>query len=403
MATGPKRSAALRVALALTLLAVCSTALTSTASAATFTVPSSVDATGKKDVTRQLNDFIAGVPDGSTVSFPANATYRIEGVFALVDRHDLLLEFNGSRLVAESDATTLTPHPLFERSWPRHRPHLYIRESSGISVQDVVVRGPNRYGGTSDEAWRPEFEAQHAIEISRSEDVDVTGCDLSNTYGDGIYIGGRSERVAVTECEIHHTGRQGISVTSARNVVIEQSYLHEIRRTAFDLEPVIDWPVENVRIQNNRVGEARLNFVSGHGRGSTFTGIEILDNFVSGEMQIHMKAPSGTRRGSVVIRGNESTEEFGSPQALFTVIRYDDVTVTDNTAVFDGRSGGVGVTALQTCNLEVSRNTFVNVETQQEVTYVAGCPRNETPPKPEPAPLEVRIGVAVSVERSDLR
>ena len=43
----------------------------------------SIDATGATDVTEPLNAYLAGLPDGSVVTFPAQARYRVEGVLRL--------------------------------------------------------------------------------------------------------------------------------------------------------------------------------------------------------------------------------------------------------------------------------------------------------------------------------
>ncbi len=254
------------------------------------------------------------------------------------------------------------------------------RNRRDIDIRDLVVRGANAAGGRSDDAYQAGLEAQHAIEIQKSTDVTITGCELSKTYGDGIYIGQGAERIIVRHCSIHHTGRQGIAITSGRNVFVQGNDIYEIRRSAFDLEPNSKWPIEHVRIQDNRVGPARLNFVSGHGRGSTFDDVSIVDNELTGEMEIHMKAPAGTRRGSVLIQGNRSTQKFGSPHALFTLIRYDRVVVTGNENTFDGRHGGIAVETREGCEVEIRDNRFTNVETQQRIGTASDCPPPDSSP-----------------------
>jgi hypothetical protein len=365
------------------------------AQALTLPVPTEIDPTGTLEVSGALNEFLAGVPDGATVVFPEGATYSVENVIALEGRHDLTLDFRGSRLVTNTDGTTEEPfHPL-RAHWPRHRTHLWIAGSSGIHVQDLVVRGPNVLGGTDVGAYRPEFEAQHAVEVAGSTDVSIEGCDVSQIYGDGVYVG-HSERVEVRGCSIHHNGRQGIAVTSGRDVVIEHNHIYEIRRTALDLEPNgFGAEIENVVIRKNLVGFARGNFVSGHGRGSTFTGISIVENHVYGEMQVNLKAPADTLRGSVEIRDNRSPKKFGSPQALLSVVRYGDVTIVGNSAPLDGRSGGVAVSVLEGCEVDIEDNAFTNVETHQVVTPASECPPGVDPPTQV---TDVRIGPADLVE-----
>ncbi|HAK94811.1 MAG TPA: hypothetical protein DCM87_07335, partial [Planctomycetes bacterium] len=89
-------------------------------------------------------------------------------------------------------------------------------------------------------------EWRHALSILSCADVRVTGLTLADSGGDGIYLGVAAKgvtnsnvRIEDVVCERNH--RQGISVISAENLLIERCILRETAGTApmagIDFEP----------------------------------------------------------------------------------------------------------------------------------------------------------------------
>ncbi len=89
-------------------------------------------------------------------------------------------------------------------------------------------------------------EWRHALSILSCADVRVTGLTLADSGGDGIYLGVAAKgvtnsnvRIEDVVCERNH--RQGISVISAENLLIERCILRETGGTApmagIDFEP----------------------------------------------------------------------------------------------------------------------------------------------------------------------
>src|SRR4051794_30833598 len=76
-------------------LVLAATVLSAHAAGAIYAIPVLIDGTGTTDVTSQLQSFLNGVPDGSTIELPAGGRYRVEGTLTLQDRHDLTIEGNG--------------------------------------------------------------------------------------------------------------------------------------------------------------------------------------------------------------------------------------------------------------------------------------------------------------------
>ena len=83
-------------------------------------IPASIDATGARDVTQELNTVIATAPAGATVRFPAGGRFRVDGIVFVSGRHDVTIDGQGSTLVAPTDGSaTPVPRYNFRAAWPR--------------------------------------------------------------------------------------------------------------------------------------------------------------------------------------------------------------------------------------------------------------------------------------------
>src|SRR5437868_5734424 len=99
----------------------------------TYAVPVTIDPTGKVDVTKPLNNFIAGVPDGSTISFQQGARYRVEGTIRAKDRSGLTFAGNGATVFATT------------RGGADRAQFVFVRGST-IALHDINVIGANTTG-----------------------------------------------------------------------------------------------------------------------------------------------------------------------------------------------------------------------------------------------------------------
>ena len=61
----------------------------------TVNVPSSIDASGSSDAGPALNSFIAGVPDGSVITFPTNGVYKVSQGLYMRGRSNLVFQGTG--------------------------------------------------------------------------------------------------------------------------------------------------------------------------------------------------------------------------------------------------------------------------------------------------------------------
>src|SRR5262249_26699464 len=111
----------------------------------TYTAPTSIDNKGVTDVTAKLMAFIAGVPDGSTITFPAASRYRIESIIIVTNRKNLTIDGNGAQFFALTDGASMPPVGPndVKLHWPRNRAHWLIVGGSGITLRNLTIKGAN--------------------------------------------------------------------------------------------------------------------------------------------------------------------------------------------------------------------------------------------------------------------
>ncbi len=150
---------------------------------------------------------------------------------------------------------------------------------SAIDETDIAIRG---YGATlrmhkkdyQSEAYQ-KAEWRMTLRFMGCKRVLVEGLRMESSGGDGIYIGSSgqnrwSEDVVIRNCVCHDNHRQGISVTSAQNLLIENCILSDTSGTApgagIDLEPdsaderLVNCVIRNCIMENNE-GHAMLVYL----------------------------------------------------------------------------------------------------------------------------------------------
>ena len=298
-------------------------------------VPDSIDATGGTDVTAELQGFLEQVPNGSTIEFPKDAQYRIEGSLSLVERENLTIDGNGATVFATTTGE-------------RTRSQWNVVGGRRIVFRDLVVKGANPNGGTGDTAYNAELEAQHGFNIVGATGVELDHVTVSDVYGDFAYVGQRrggewSRKVWVHDSTFTRNGRQGISVVAGRDIVLERNTIGDTRRATFDLEPnSTKGGAKNVFILDNTVGDGRLLFLASHGSGPvddvTVSGNRLSDRVMS----ISVVAPPNQRRKGFWIVDNDASNS--TSRAPIGFANVDDVVVRGNTQpVSQAGAAGVGL------------------------------------------------------------
>ncbi len=188
-------------------------------------------------------------------------------------------------------------------------------------VSNLTLRG---YGATlrmnKADYSSPPYQAgewRHAVSLGSVRAVRILGLRIESSGGDGIYISGSrsgsleySEDVVIRDVELVGHHRQGISVVSARNLLIERTVMSDTRGTmpqsGIDFEPNQPYQrlegciVRDCRFEGN-AGAGILIHLAKLDRGSPpvsirFEGCVARRNTV----QVLIRAAGGSPRGEVV-------------------------------------------------------------------------------------------------------
>jgi hypothetical protein len=288
------------------------------------------------DVTQQILDQIASVPDGSTIFVPPKR-YRVEGSL----RFDLR---NGLSFIGESSDTlpgpvfytTDPPAPEYIKNTRSERRHVRFIDCSDTLVQNLRVESTNLYNPKYDDTtgdYKVEWEAEHGFEIMGGNNFRVEGCSTLGTWGDGLAIvAGRdvNTNIEVVDLHVDHNGRQGLAVGYGDGIVIDNLTVVKSRRAGIDFEPSFsDKYIRNVEVRNSSINSLHPTFAV-LGRGDV-SDIFIHHNELLGPAvpKLYCAASDGTRRRGWRIEDNEMGMS-GSPQPALLFKVVDDISIKRN-------------------------------------------------------------------------
>jgi Pectate lyase superfamily protein len=305
-----------------------------------------IDATGATDVTAALQALIDRTPDGGVVQLQARGSYRVEGTLVVEERHRLRIEGNGALIFATTTGD-------------KSRTHLRIIGGSHLVVRGLEIRGANPYAGTDGAAYVPELEGQHGIRTEGATDVELDRVRVSDVHGDFVYLGRHSEddrwteRVWIHDSTFARSGRQGISVTGGRDIVIEHNTIMDVRMATIDLEPHPSFGAENIHIIENRFGPVRLISFAATG-GGRVDNVVVARNTLRGQaLRVIARPPDGSRRQRYWIVDNTSDTPANRTPLRFADI--DGIVVTGNRQAVAG-AGEALVELIRTCGVSIAGN-----------------------------------------------
>lgn len=354
--------------------------------AATVDVPRSIDASGGTDVTEELARFLSSVPHGTTVEFPRDGRYRIEGRVEVADQRDLTIEGNGSLLFATETGG-------------EERRHVSFRDSANITIRGLKVKGANPNAGTGDDAYKASLAAQHGLDFHAVKGLVLDGVTVTDVWGDFVYLGPNrgsmepTEDVVIRNSTFERNGRQGIALVHARRVLIERNRISQTRRATFDLEPNgKDLAVDDVRIVDNDIGDGRLLFIAAHGRGTVNNVVVMNNRLVDRPLNISVQAPDkGEVRRNFRIIGNRGDDTWAGDgdapngSAAIRFRRVLDVEVRGNRQRIDGGGGSAGVLSSASC-VVAEGNEFPGTDEALRVEEPIDCPASSaSAPSAQPA------------------
>lgn len=334
----------------------------SSAGAGGMSPPASIDATGARDVTAEMQAFLDGAADGMRIQLDPAARYRIEGTLAIKHRTGLVLDGRGTQFFATTPGD-------------RTRSQFDILDSNSITVCGLVIHGANPSAGTGPDAYVAALEAQHGFNVVGSQHVTIDGVTVTDVYGDFVYFGGGSRFGTVINSHLQRNGRQGISVTNGQDILIQKNTISDTRRATFDIEPnVASDVIQRVRAVDNQIGAGRLNLLSSAGAAATIADVSLERNHVMRTFAVDIATPTGSRRGRYAFIDNVATEPQGTPQgAAILVSRVDGVVVTGNTIPLQSGRNMAVVSVTESCLVVVSGNTFPGGTMELRTDGYNGC------------------------------
>jgi polygalacturonase len=350
-------------------------------------VPADIDASGATDVTERLQSFIDSVPDGSTISFPAHSTYRVDGTLMLLRRHGLTIEGNGALFFSDDPTPALYAQRdrngnLVTNPW-RNRYHWSIHGGGGITLRNLNIRGANAQGGTGSEAYQAALEAQHGVNIGAATGVLLENLDISYVHGDFVYVGAAraedgktqviSRDITIRGGTWSHNGRQGIAITNADTVLVEGISMSETRRASIDLEPNSTRAIiRNITIRGSTFGPGRLLWLAAGGAAGTIENITLAHNQLVGRtMSVRIKTPEGSRRHNFHLVGNHSDRAGGGgndTHGMWTVWRVDGFLAEGNLAPLNPWRQQVGAVFYESCDVHVPEGQHPGASPEVRIT-----------------------------------
>jgi hypothetical protein len=298
-------------------------------------VPASIDRTGSSNVSNAMASFISGVPNGSTIVFPAGATYLLDGNgIVLSGRRDLRFSGQGATLRFSGCGGNDSGFKL--------------NNTSGIVLEDLVLVGDNPGG------YHTGCESASGVAMYGAEDTTIRRVKVRGPYGHCWYAdegdGAWTDGVLIEDTECVNAGVMGFAVTSGRNMTIQRSYFKDTAIITFDIEPsASDAGGEYITMRDNvvdgfgiddyytpwvlaaatSVGSVhhitfeRNNVIRGADHGSTLAGLSVRMN-------------GNTPKSDIIIRDNTTTVPGRGPVMRFANV--DGLTVTGNTQPLEGGS-----------------------------------------------------------------
>jgi hypothetical protein len=278
----------------------------------TYRVPPRIRADCAVDVTARLQRWISRVPDHSILRFPRRGCYRVDGTLDMRDRWGL--EFRGREV--RFRAFTLGD---------RFRHHLRFIGGGDLTLRNFRVIGTNPTG-----VWNEDRAGQHGVMLSGVQGATLDRVVVRRVWGDFIYVGPAhpsqgvfvpSRNVTIIRADLKVNGRSAISITMAEDLVITESWIRDVRRATFNIEPTgRTWYVHRVSIVNNVTGAGHLRWLANAGAGSDIRDIYVAGNVTdvpTGAPIVDVQNPNiFGERGPYTIENNTFMIR-GSPRAAF--------------------------------------------------------------------------------------
>lgn len=119
---------------------------------------------------------------------------------------------------------------------------------------NITISGNGRIIGDKDEHLGTDGQWGMGIRFHDAHQSIVKDLNISNCWGDCIYVGGNSTDIVIQNCKLDNSRRQGISVTKADDVTIKDCVITNVGGSnpqyAIDIEPNAGDTVDHIKIEN---------------------------------------------------------------------------------------------------------------------------------------------------------
>ena len=212
-------------------------------------------------------------------------------------------------------------------------------------------------------------EYRHCLDIEGANSVTITGIACNNSGGDGLYIGagrqGFSSNVTVSQSTFDNNRRQGFSLISGKNILIDGCTFSHTNGTApqagIDIEPnTASNVLQNVTFRNSKsIGNQGAGFMVDIGNLSsssapvsvTLSNHATSGNATNGYLAIneHDNQSQGVP-GTITIENSSSTNDaqYGAVASFYdagaAALKFQNLKVTDansSNSTYDGAAIGV--------------------------------------------------------------
>ena len=157
----------------------------------------------------------------------------------------------------------------------------------GLRGENIQLHGKGEIVGDKHTHTGTKGEWGMGVNLAKCKDVYIYDLTIRDCWGDCIYIGTESTDVRINNCTLDHGRRQGISITSAGKVLIENCVISNVGGTApeyaIDIEPNKNEIVDTVIIRNVKSIDCKGGILAGSGADNSYTrNIFISDCHVGG-------------------------------------------------------------------------------------------------------------------------
>lgn len=303
-----------------------------------YHVPANIVDDCSVDMTTALHEWIASVPDNSILVFGEERCYNIDRGMRLYDRVGLTFEGNGSTFKFFSQGNG-------------QRANWQIWGGGDLVFRNMIAIGANPNGGLDGNAYVRRLEWQHAWRFRGTQGALLDNVQGYDVYGDFVnisfdnrvpYPGEPTRNVTVRNSHFERNGRYGFTITHGEGIVLENSYLGDVRWSAINIE--LNHSVDvgrNFRMEGNRFGQSKHHLFVAKGAGMSES------------------------VGDIVFRGNVMEEDYMSTcLAAFSVATpsedrfWSGWIIEDN--VFRPRRNGWAIDLTRVRNVVISNNTIEN-------------------------------------------